>query len=377
VVRLVLTNFRSYESASAELSTDPVVLTGANGTGKTNVLEALSMLAPGRGLRRAPLNELTNQKTSSPWAVAARVSDADGEVMLGTSVAGDGSERRVVHVDGAAASGPGVLSEYISLGWLTPAMDRLFLDAASGRRRFLDRLALILHPGHGRSVNAYEKVMRERNALLETGVNTNPSWANALEAQMAEHGVAIAATRRDLLANLVSHIENSVEGAFPKALLALDGDVEQDLAEMSATRAEDVFRERLARNRPRDAAAGRALQGPHRTDLLVTHSAKSMAAENCSTGEQKALLIGLILAHAELAKTLSGRAPILLLDEVAAHLDRLRRAALFDQLVDLDAQCWLTGTDAEMFEALRGRAQFFTVFDGQLNGPKQNQKSTN
>lgn len=368
VTRLVLTNFRSYESAMISLSPDPVVLVGANGAGKTNVLEALSMLAPGRGLRRAALGEMRNKNTVGPWAVSAKLQYGGDETLLGTGLSNDGSERRIVHIDGVAASGPSVLSDHLNLGWLTPAMDRLFTDTASNRRRFLDRLVLVLHPGHSRAVNAYEKVMRERNALLENNGRVDDSWASALEAQMAEHAVAIAASRRDLVAHLVSYIENSPDSVFPKAQLALDGDVELDLEEFSAVGAEDAFRERLARNRGRDAGAGRTLQGPHRTDLLVTHKDKMMPAHQCSTGEQKALLIGLILAHAALSKTLCGRAPVLLLDEVAAHLDRLRRAALFDQLVEMDAQCWLTGTDAELFDTLRDRAQFFTVFNGQIHG---------
>lgn len=349
-----------------QLGLDPVVLTGVNGAGKTNVLEALSMLSPGKGMRQATISELSRQGGNGPWAVAARLHAGGGEVALGTGLIQGEGERRSVHIDGAVASGPGAMTDYVRIGWLTPAMDRLFSDAASGRRRFLDRLTLLLHPDHGRMITAYEKAMRERNALLDASPRPDPAWAQALENQMAEHAIAIAAARRDMVQSLSAHIAQSPDGPFPKATLALEGDVERDLEQLSAVAAEDAFKERLARNRALDAAAKRTLIGPHRSDLIVTHQAKNMAASLCSTGEQKALLVGLILAHADLARALGGPPPILLLDEIAAHLDRLRRAALFERLCEMPAQCWLTGTDAELFEALEGRAQFFTVFDGQI-----------
>ncbi|MFZ5610572.1 MAG: DNA replication/repair protein RecF [Pseudomonadota bacterium] len=366
VVRLVLTAFRNYDQLILELDPAPVVLVGANGAGKTNVLEALSFLAPGRGLRGAGLAEVANRGSTRPWGVAARLVGPEGGVDIGTGLTGDGEERRLVHIDGRPASGPAALCEHAAFAWVTPAMDRLFAEGATARRRFLDRMALALHPSHGRALSAYERAMRERNALLERARSADPLWLDALEAQMAEQAVAIAAARRELVAGLARHIDTADDGVFPKARLALEGVVEGFLQGMSALAAEDAFRARLAAGRQRDAAAGRALDGAHKTDLIVHHGPKGMPARECSTGEQKALLIGLVLAHAGLVRDTAGRAPLLLLDEVAAHLDRLRRAALFETLAALEAQCWLTGTDATLFEALENSAQFFTVFDGRV-----------
>lgn len=367
VTRLVVTDFRSYGRAALEADARPVVLIGANGAGKTNLLEALSFLSPGRGLRRARLSEVVRRGANAGWAVAATVARADAEVQVGTGLVVEGgqpSERRTVRRNGASAS-QADLPDILSLAWLTPQMDRLFIEPASGRRRFLDRLVFGLDPAHGRVASAYEKAMRERGRLLRDGPR-DPAWLAALEETMAAEGVALAAARRDFVARLGAALELGI-GPFPRAGLALDGVLEGWLEEMPALAAEERFRAALAAARGRDGEAGGATLGPHRSDLAVTHVAKDMPAAQCSTGEQKALLIAMVLANARLAAARAGAPPILLLDEVAAHLDEGRRRALFDEVLALGVQTWATGTDASLFEALEGRAQFFTVADGAVS----------
>lgn len=368
VTRLRLAEFRNY----ARLALDPdgraVVLTGENGMGKTNLLEAISYLAPGRGLRGAKLGEVTRIGAAAGWNVAATVSGPDGDVDIGTGLQPKGPDdgnggRRVVHIDRAPAGGPAALGEVVRVMWLTPQMDRIFAEGPSPRRRFLDRLVIALSPGHGREVSAYERAMRERNRLLAEG-GSDPAWVSALEGRMAAHGVAAAAARLDGIHRLQAGMDATVS-AFPLGVLDVAGVVEDRLKTESAVEAEDWFRDRLGTNRRQDAAAGRALEGPHTSDLRVHHGTTGMAAERCSTGEQKALLIGITLASARLVAAESA-APILLLDEVAAHLDERRRTALFEELEGLGAQAWMTGTDAGVFVALKGRAQFFTVADGVL-----------
>ena len=375
VEALKLSNFRCYKTARLDLGNknNLVVLTGHNGAGKTNILEALSFLSPGRGLRRASLGEVTRIGSTSPWAVSAEMRGEFGPLMVGTGLAeesqtGDGPSRRVVRIDGENVAGPAVLASQFSVSWLTPQMDRLFIEGASSRRRFLDRLMLGMYPDHGRQVSAYDRAMQERNRLLaEKGMQADAIWLNALEARMAEHGVAVAAARIAFASQLVGQIENNQEGAFPKAQLALDGIVEQALMQAPATAVEDAERERLKAARPADSQKSRAGNGPHKCDLRVTHMEKAMPAELCSTGEQKALLIGVILANAKLKAASDGKAPLMLLDEVAAHLDEDRRAGLFEELLALDSQCWLTGTDRTLFEALEGRASFYKVEDGNVS----------
>ncbi len=370
VRRLALTDFRCYRRLRLEAGPLPVVLTGPNGAGKTNLLEAVSFLAPGRGLRRARLDEVTRigARPAGVWGVAATVEGPGGETELGTGLqpAGEGraAERRVVKVNGAVASGP-ALAEAVHLIWLTPQMDRLFLEAASGRRRFLDRLVYGFDADHARRVSAYERALRERSRLLREG-RADPSWLGALEATMTEHGVAVAAARRAAVARLNGALEAGV-GPFPRAELALDGTLEAWLAEGAALEAEDRFGAVLAEGRGRDAETGTVPVGPHRGDLLVRHVAKDVPAAQCSTGEQKALLIAIVLAEARLQALRRGAAPLLLLDEVAAHLDAERRAALFEEIVALGAQAWLTGTDRTLFAALEGRAQYFLVREGTLS----------
>jgi DNA replication and repair protein RecF len=348
LTRLVLTDFRNHADARIDPGAGFVVLTGENGAGKTNVLEAVSLLAPGRGLRRAPLGEMARQGGGG-FGVAARL----GEVEIGTGVQGDARERRLVRINGAPAAAA-ALAEWLSVLWLTPAMDRLFVEGPGERRRFLDRLTLALFPGHGHHATRYEAAMRQRNRLLAEE-SPDPEWLAALEARMAEHGSAIAAARREAVAALAERLAEQPEGPFARAGLELEG-----------WRGDaDTFARELAEGRRRDAAAGRTLAGPHRADLLVTHLGKGQAAHLCSTGEQKALLLGLVLAHAELVSTRAGRAPILLLDEVAAHLDPGRRAALFARL-EGRGQVWMTGTERALFEGLPAGTSWLSVADGAI-----------
>ena len=345
--RLSLTNFRSY--ADAVLAPGPgfVILTGENGAGKTNLLEAVSLLSPGRGLRGASLSDIARSGGAGGFAVAARL----GDVEIGTGTVAVAPERRQVRINGASASATS-LSEWLSILWLTPAMDRLFTESAGGRRRFLDRLVLALEPGHAVHAARYEAAMRARNKLLSDEGPRDEAWLAALEGRMAEHGAALAAARDATVEALSGRLAGQPEGPFARAAIALEGwEAERDLAAV------------LRAARSRDAAAGRALEGPHRTDLAVTHAGKGQPASRSSTGEQKALLLGLILAHAELVAERAGRRPVLLLDEVAAHLDPQRRRALFEALADAGGQVWMTGTEASLFDGIRSAA-WFEVEDG-------------
>ncbi len=379
--RLGLNSFRSY--AEAELETDgrPVVLTGANGAGKTNLLEAISYLVPGRGLRGARLAEVDRQLLGSqpeaeaasgtdgrPWAVSAEVITPEGPRQIGTGrdPAATGRERRLVKVDGSLVSSQQALGDVLGAVWLTPQMDRLFLEGAPGRRRFLDRLVLTFDPAHAGRITAYEHALRERARILRGDSGApDPAWLTALEESMAERGIAVAAARRDLVGRLAAACAEA-EGAFPRAGLGLAGDVEAWLAEAPALEAEDRFRAALEASRRQDAETGGAALGPHRSDLAVRHLARRMPAAQCSTGEQKALLISIILAHARLVTLERGQAPLLLLDEIVAHLDAQRRAALFKALLALGAQAWLTGTDSGLFEDFGTAALFVTVRDSRL-----------
>ena len=366
VAWLRLSDFRNHARTSVTCTPGPIVLTGPNGAGKTNLLEALSFLVPGRGLRRARLGEVGRDSEGrglgAPWAVAAEVVTPDGRRRVGTGrdPAAEGRERRVVRVDEAPASGQQALGEILAATWLTPPMDRLFVEAPAGRRRFLDRLVQGLDPAHAGRSAAYAHALRERARLLRQPGEADPAWLEALERRLAGTGVAIAAARRDLVARL-ARAGTEAGTAFPQATLALDGDVETWLERDSALDVEERMQAALATARDRDAESGGAEVGPHRCDLRVRHRARGVPAAQCSTGEQKALLIALVLAHARLLSAERGFAPLVLLDEVAAHLDAERRAALFAVLLDLGAQAWLTGTDPGLFGALRGRAQFLAL----------------
>ena len=365
-----MTNFRNYGSARVTVDERPVLLTGANGAGKTNLLEALSFLAPGRGLRGASLGEVARRGgPPGTWSVAATLNGADGPVEVGTGIASAGDEparRRAVRIDGTDAASQADLAHYATINWLTPEMDRLFDSGASGRRRFLDRLVGGFDRDHAARVGRYERAMRERNRILRgSGPRGDAAWLGALETAMAETGVAVAAARRSLVGRLGAYCREAM-GGFPAAALAVEGAVEEMLGEMPALAVEEGVRERLATLRGADAEAGRATFGVHRSDLACTHIARDCPASLCSTGEQKALLIRIVLAGATLHADDSGSAPILLLDEVGAHLDRDRRAALFDAVLALDSQAWITGTEPEAFAALGDRAQRFAVADGAL-----------
>jgi DNA replication and repair protein RecF len=375
VERLTLTDFRNHARLSLGFDARPVVLTGPNGAGKTNLIEAISLLAPGQGLRRAPYPEIA-RRGADTWAVAARVNTPIGPVDIGTGLTGAGmaSSRtgRTVRIDGEAQSSSGVLADYVEMVWLTPAMDGLFTGPAGDRRRFLDRMILCFDPGYRTRVNHFERAMAQRNRLLEEGVREN-ARLEGLEIVMAETGVAIAAARAQTVAALATMIQTrrdrAAASAFPWAKLEVEGELEAALVERPAVEVEDAYVRTLAGVRERDRGAGRALDGPHRSDLIVGHGPKEAPARQCSTGEQKALLVGLILAHAELmAERRQGAAPILLLDEIAAHLDAARRSALFDEIVAIGTQAWMTGTDQEAFSALGERAQKLTL--GELGTPQ-------
>jgi DNA replication and repair protein RecF len=364
---LKLDSFRNYASLAVAFDGRPVVLTGSNGAGKTNLLEAISFLSPGRGLRRARLEDVARAAGDGSWAVAARIEASGGETDLGTGIAmtADGPEaRRSVRVNRAPARSADVLLEYIRIIWLTPAMDGLFTGPASERRRFLDRAVFAIDKSHGTRVNAFERAMRGRNKLLAEGPD-HSAWLDAIETEMAELAVAVAAARREWAGRIAALIgEGDVVAPFPWAEIALEGTLEHWLDGHSASATEDLYRADLAGERPRDAHAGRTLMGPHLSDLRVRHGPKQAAAETCSTGEQKALLIGLTLAEARLATLLTGETPVILLDEIAAHLDEIRRSALFALLEDLGCQAFMTGTDTVMFEPLGERAQFLGVSEG-------------
>jgi DNA replication and repair protein RecF len=364
LTRIALRDFRSYADAEVTLDGRPVWLAGANGAGKTNLLEAVSFLIPGRGLRGSALAEvgrrMPGEATGRAWAVAVTVSVGDDETRLGTGVEQAGAARRVVRVEGEPAP-PGRLAEHIRQVWLTPAQDRLFLEGASDRRRFFDRLVFAAEPMHAAHVQAYEKAQRERMRLLTDGP-ADTAWLDALEAQLAEAGTLMAEARARTLAALADEIATRGERPFPQARLSLTGDWERmaaegrDFAEIRA-----LLAQALKQARDRDAAAGRALTGPHRGDLSVIHAEKDRPAAECSTGEQKALILNLVLAQAARLARADAPSPILLLDEVAAHLDARRRAALFDEIEALGLQAFLTGTDEMLFDGLAGRAQGFRV----------------
>ena len=380
LTRLLLQDFRNHAAAELRVSGRIVTVSGENGSGKTNLLEAISLLVPGRGLRGARVAELGRIAggTPLPWAVAGRFEGLWGPFDLGTGTPPDGGDAsrdgsrsgRALRLDGSPVRAQGELARQVAAVWLTPQMDRLFQEGASGRRRFLDRLAWALEPGHAREVSSHDNAMAQRNRLLGEG-KRDDRWLAALEDAMARHGVAAAAARAGLVAQLNAALAEGVAGDFPAARCELNCTVSDDLAAMPALAAEDALRARLAANRGRDAAAGLATEGAHRCDLSLTHLPKEVPAALCSTGEQKALLVSVVLAHAALIAAARGFAPILLLDEVAAHLDARRREALFAALAALPAQSFLTGTEAEVFAPLRGLAEGFRTGPGGLrpDGP--------
>jgi len=369
--RLTLSNFRSYRAASLTVDAQLAVLVGPNGAGKTNLLEAISFLAPGRGLRRATLDEVAFSEGDGSWAVAAEVEGALGLATLGTGIEPQlddaDSTTRKCRVDGEPAPSAAAFTDHVSVVWMTPAMDGLFGGPAAERRRFLDRLVLAVDGTHSSRVNALERSLRSRNRLLEQP-NADLHWLDAIEHETAEVAIAVAAARAETVRRLAAEVARNRDPAspFPWAGVALDGWLENALMELPATEVEDRYRATLRDNRVRDAAAGRTTDGPHLTDLEVLYGPKGIAAALASTGEQKALLIGLVLAHAGLVAEMTQHAPLLLLDEVVAHLDPARRAALYDALTALDAQVWMTGADPAPFAAVASRAQMFDVTPGRV-----------
>ncbi len=371
VEQLTLTDFRNFASTRLSLDSRPVVLVGDNGAGKTSLLEAVSLLGPGQGLRSRPYKELARHQGRGGWAIAGKVASEGEIVSLGTGfgLAGDEDRSsRSVRIAGKDASS-NALANHVKLVWLIPAMDGLFTGPAAERRRFLDRLMLAVDPKMRTPRARFERAMRQRNRLFQLHEGS-PSLFAALEEQMAETGTAIAAARLDAVSRLASLIEASreslMQGLFPWASLALSGTLEADLMDGSAVEVEDSYRERLVASRERDRAAQRTLEGPHRSDLVVSHGPSERLAEVCSSGEQKALLLGLILSQAALIAELDGAAPLILLDEVAAHLDATRREALFSEIFRLGAQAWMTGTEASVFSSMLPEAQIFTVKCGTI-----------
>jgi DNA replication and repair protein RecF len=368
--RLTLTNFRSYHAAQVALDrAGPVVLTGANGAGKTNLIEAISLLAPGRGLRRATMEELAFTEGGGAWAVSAEIEGMLGLATLGTGIEPPANEEaataRRCRIDRESVGSATAFADHLRVVWLTPAMDPLFNGPASERRRFLDRLVLAVDAQHSSRVAALERSLRSRNRLLEDSPGDS-HWLDAVEHETAEVAVAVAAGRAETVTRLSAALAAARAQApeFPQAEIELQGWMEKLLPDHTAIEIEDRYRTLLKDNRARDAAAGRTLDGPHLSDLAVRHASKNIPAADASTGEQKALLIRLVLAHAGLIKQMTGFAPLLLLDEVVAHLDPARRAALYDALSSLGAQVWMTGADPAAFGDIIGRALVFVVRNG-------------
>jgi DNA replication and repair protein RecF len=371
--RLTLTHFRNYRAASLETHGDVVALVGPNGAGKTNCIEAISLLSPGRGLRRATLDDVADNQGDGSWAVSAEIEGALGLATLGTGIDPPEGEAaatsRRCRIDREPVSSAVAFGDHLRMVWLTPAMDGLFMGAASERRRFFDRLVLAIDSGHSSRVSALDRSLRSRNRLLEER-HYDPHWLDAIERETAELAVAVAAMRGQTIARLAAALRARGEAsAFPSAAIMLDGWMENALLNEPATSVEDRYRQILRDGRARDAAAGRTLDGPHLTDLQVIYAPKDMPARDASTGEQKALLIGLVLAHANLVAEMTGITPLLLLDEVVAHLDPGRRAALFRELAKLGAQIWMTGADPQAFADVGGGGELFRVENGSVTRP--------
>jgi DNA replication and repair protein RecF len=367
--RLTLTHFRNYRAASLEARGDVVVLVGPNGAGKTNCIEAISFLSPGRGLRRANLEDVADNQGDGSWAVSAEVEGALGLATLGTGIdapVADASVSRRCRIDREPVASATAFGDHLRMVWLTPAMDGLFSGPASERRRFFDRLVLAIDSEHSARVSALDRSLRSRNRLLEVR-NYDDHWCDAIERETAELAVAVAAMRGQTALRLAAMLRARGEAsAFPSAEIALDGWMENALMSESATAVEDRYRDILRKGRARDAIAGRTLDGPHLTDLQVIYAPKNMPARDASTGEQKALLIGLVLAHAGLVAEMTGVTPLLLLDEVVAHLDPRRRVALFDELSKLGAQVWMTGADPAAFADIGSSGEIFGVDSGRI-----------
>lgn len=364
---LSLHAFRNYRELKLKLDARPVVLTGHNGAGKTNILEAVSLLTPGRGLRRATIAEMNNhQHMGTPWAIVAKAQGIAGEVKIATGRAPETLDKRVVKIDEKLSRSQAELSRHMAILWLTPQMEQLFYEGASASRKFLDRLVFGFDPEHASRVNEYEFAMRERNRLLTSPESTDGNWLDALEQTMAETSSAIAAARLQTVGN-INHAILSSPLSFPKAHITVLGMAEKMLADgQSAVAVEEAMKEYWRHVRREDALSGRTQSGAHRAEMLVMHTGKNMPADACSTGEQKALLLSIILAQARATALWRGVVPILLLDEVVSHLDAAKRLELFEEISDLGAQTWMTGTDADLFATLKGKSLHFQVADGNL-----------
>jgi DNA replication and repair protein RecF len=375
---LTLTNFRCYSNQRLEVDGRSVILTGANGAGKTNLLEALSFLVPGRGMRRSKLSDVGRRSSEgvglgAQWAVSAKVAMGDRNMEIGTGCEmsslfdnhGRGYDKRVIKIDGAIIKNQSELGHYISAQWLTPQMDRLFLEGSSGRRRFLDQLIYCIDPEHASPVAAYDRSVRSRNKLLREGT-VHHAWLSSIEESIARHGVAISVRRLDVVKRLQAVCQKS-NGAFPGSTIYMVGQVEKWLLEEPALVIEDRLRAELRASRQRDADSGSTSVGPHRSDFRVCHGDTGMDAEICSTGEQKALLIGIILAIAKLQTLERGCTPLLLLDEIAAHLDNTRLLSLFELILEMGAQAWITGTDSKIFSPLGEAVQRFTIENAEFS----------
>ncbi len=369
VQSLSLQNFRCYNAAKLlGLDKGLIVLHGPNGAGKTNILESVSLLTPGRGLRNAANDEIQKIGSEKGWSIASHIENGGAVSQIGTGF-DRMANKRAVKINGVAAKSQMALADYLSCVWLTPQMDRLFIDSAGGRRRFFDKLIFTFDSSHAGRVTRYENAMASRSKLLRDGQHDDV-WLKSLESQMAETGVSIAAARNEFAMRLQKSCDMAgqhEQGWFPKARLFVSGTIEEFLQKMPAVEAEELFAYQLKDSRQKDSENGGAATGVHKSDLKVSFAAKNMAAEHCSTGEQKALLIGMVLAHARLMCLERGAPPILLLDEIAAHLDENRRAALFDLLIELGGQVWMTGTDEIAFSAISKRAQFWGVKDAQIS----------
>ena len=367
--RLTLTNFRNHVDLRMELTPAPVVLTGLNGSGKTNILEAISLLVPGKGLCRASVTEWQNNAHPEPWAVVADLEQSEKgalRIATGRDPENPQSERRIVLVDGRPVKSQQALAEHVAMAWITPDMDRVLADGPSARRKFIDRMAYSFDPAHAGRVHRYEKAMRERLRLLRDGV-ADAVWLSSLEDEMARSGIAIAAARLQLLQQLQTAIADT-QSVFPQADLALKGSAEEGVANQPALLVEDSLRAALARCRGEDAQSGTCAVGPHRSDLVVVHRLQQCPAALCSTGEQKALLVAMMLAYVRILLRVRGMPPLFLLDDITAHLDRVRREALFEEIRALRVQAWLTGTDEAFFASLLPYATAFSVAQGVVRG---------
>jgi DNA replication and repair protein RecF len=368
ITRLSLSHFRSYQHLRLECDTRPVVLTGPNGAGKTNILEAISFLSPGRGLRSIKLSEALHRGHEAKiWSVAASCTTLHGPLEVGTGFEeGEegASDKRIVRINKDTVRSQAQLGEYVRMLWITPQMDRLFIDGSTAKRRFLDRLVYTFDPEHAGRVLRYEHVMRERLRLLKQG-GGQKAWLEALEQKMAESGVSIAAARLQTL-EILKQAKAWALGIFPLAALSIEGETEADLSVCAALEAEERLLDRLGQSRGADQESGRTLKGPHRSDLKVLFVDKNCPAEYCSTGEQKALLVSIILAASRLQALKGEHVPLLLLDEVVAHLDEARRRALFQEILNLNIQAWMTGTDSSTFQEFREQMQHFKIVEGHL-----------